>query len=149
MIRNAVPADSPAISGLIGSLAHCFIDSTDTSLPGWIAESTRPSVLAARIDDHSFRHYVYLDEGEIIGYIAIKDGRHLYYLFVDKEHQGQGIARQLWDHACREIRSETYVVRSSLFAVPVYERFGFTISGPVSVRDGIAFQPMELKVDSL
>jgi predicted GNAT family N-acyltransferase len=41
--------------------------------------------------------------------------------------------------------SSHFVVRSSIHAVPVYEKFGFVIKGPVSVKDGIAFQPMELR----
>lgn len=38
-------------------------------------------------------------------------------------------------------------VRSSLVAVPVYERFGFTIAGPAAEKDGFGYQPMALRLD--
>jgi len=144
-IRSATPADAVAISELIGSLAYCFCDAPDADVPDWFNQSTKPTVIAARIDDHDFRSYVYVDGERVIGYIAIRNNQHLYYLFVDKGYQGQGIARQLWDHARSASDSDHFVVRSSIYAVPVYEKFGFVINGPVSVRDGIAFQPMEFR----
>jgi GNAT superfamily N-acetyltransferase len=144
-IRSAVPADAAAIYELINSLAHCFCEAPDADVPDWFTQATKPSVIAARIDDHDYRSYVYMRGEDLIGYIAIRNNQHLYYLFVDQGYHGQGIARQLWDHARSMSDSDHFVVRSSVYAVPVYEKFGFVINGPVSVKDGIAFQPMELR----
>lgn len=145
MIRAAITTDAVAISGLIASLAHCFCDEPDAAAPDWFRQSIKPTVIAARIDDHDFRNYVFVEHERVVGHIAIRNNQHLYYLFVDQDHHGQGIARQLWDHARSESGSDHFVVRSSVYAVPVYEKFGFVINGPVSVRDGIVFQPMELR----
>ncbi|MFY0665521.1 MAG: GNAT family N-acetyltransferase [Natronospirillum sp.] len=49
----------------------------------------------------------------------------------------------LWAAAIQGFSASIFTVRSSLFAVPVYERFGFVASGPVGTKDGISFQPME------
>lgn len=38
---------------------------------------------------------------------------------------------------------DTTSVRSSIYAVPVYKRFGFLESGPAGSKDGVSFEPME------
>jgi predicted GNAT family N-acyltransferase len=45
-------------------------------------------------------------------------------------------------------QSNRFTLRSSLYAVPIYKRFGFSESGPVGTKDGISFQPMELRRES-
>lgn len=145
MIRAATTTDAVAISELIGSLAHRFCDAPDAIVPDWFRQSVRPPVIAARLDDRGFRNYVYVDDNRVVGYIAIRNDQHLYYLFVAEGYQGRGLARRLWEHARSASGSDRFVVRSSSYAVPVYEKFGFVINGPVSVKDGIAFQPMEFR----
>ena len=88
------------------------------------------------------------DEKErgIIGYISLKGDSHLYHLFVSAEYQGQGIASKLWRYVLSQNTSQTYSLRSSLFAIPVYQKFGFKISGDVQSKDGIQFQAMELNL---
>ncbi|MCH8529481.1 MAG: GNAT family N-acetyltransferase [Saccharospirillum sp.] len=87
---------------------------------------------------------VYEVDGSIVGYLAIKGGSHLYHLFVSEAHQGKGIAKQLWMAAIEGSPVKCFTLRSSLYAVPVYKRFGFEESGPAGLKDGISFQPMEL-----
>jgi len=80
------------------------------------------------------------------GFIAIRDGSHLFHLFVERAHQRQGIARILWERALRELcapsSEEAFTVNSSLSAVPVYQAFGFAPAGSLQSVHGISFLPM-------
>ena len=59
----------------------------------------------------------------LAGVVAVRDGTHLFHLFVASEFQRQRIARRLWAHAMQAaqsaVRVEAFSVNSSLFAVPV------------------------------
>ena len=58
----------------------------------------------------------------------------------------KGIAKELWRKAIELCRSSKYTVRSSLYAVPVYENFCFVKSAAVEVKDNIRFQVMEVNM---
>ena len=99
----------------------------------------------------SLRYSYFVAEGkrEVVGFIAIRDGTHLFHLFVAPESQRQGIATALWNHAREHlIRANGvsgFTVNSSLNAVPIYERFGFVPSGAKVHAHGIAYLPMSLR----
>ena len=76
----------------------------------------------------------------------MKAGNHLHHLFVDEAHQGKGIARYLWQEIMERCPSDEYSLRSSIFAIPVYKKFGFSESGDLSEKEGIQFQPMSLQM---
>lgn len=147
IIRAAKEDDALAINVLVSSLANYFCEQDSKRLPEWFSETITPSAISTRINDDAYLNYVYLHGEDIVGYIAIVNRNHLCHLFVNSARQGKGIARQLWDYACQQSGSDHYSVRSSLYAVPVYERFGFKVCGPVGIKDGIAFQPMEVFID--
>ena len=101
------------------------------------------------------RRYSYLvaeQNGEMVGFIAMRDGTHLFHLFVDIAHQGQGIARALWSlaskRASKAVRVSEFTVNASLNAVPVYVAFGFEPVGASVQAHGITFQPMRLAIQS-
>lgn len=142
-IRSAKQDDALVISQLIASLSHYCCEDQNQGLPKWFLETITPQAIAERISSNDFIHYVYLQDNEVVGYIAIQNGNHLYHLFVLDIYQGKGVARRLWEHAICKCLSRKFTVRSSLIAVPVYERLGFKITGPICRNDGIAYQPME------
>ncbi len=72
----------------------------------------------------------------------MRGGCHLFHLFVAETHQGKGISRALWNYAISGAKPKEYTLRSSLYAIPVYQRFGFTEYGAVEQKEGIVFQPM-------
>jgi len=76
----------------------------------------------------------------------MKNKNHLYHLYVSNEYQGQGVARKLWEQAMSHCRNNIYTLRSSLYAVPVYKKFGFVEVGEAQEKNGIDFQEMELKL---
>ena len=67
----------------------------------------------------------------------------VYALIVDPEHQKMGIGKLLWQFAKNSGEfGATLKVRSSLFAVPIYQRLGFECIGPPASFNGLHFQSM-------
>ncbi|WP_204378398.1 GNAT family N-acetyltransferase [Agaribacterium haliotis] len=79
-----------------------------------------------------------------MGISLLKKPNHLHHLFVSEEFQGNGISRILWQHVQQHVKCDSFTLRSSIYAVPVYKKFGFTESAAVQTKGGISFQPMEL-----
>ena len=93
-------------------------------------------------------YYVAEVDGAMAGFVAMRDQRHLFHMFVDKAHHRKGIASALWLHArARAIEQGNpglFTVNASSYAVPVYERFGFARTGSTQSKNGISFNPMQL-----
>jgi len=93
-----------------------------------------------------YRYLLAYSDSQLAGFIAIRDGSHLFHLFVERSHQRQGIARRLWERAFRELCAPSsdggFTVNSSLSAVPVYEAFGFVPAASIQSMHGISFLPM-------
>jgi GNAT superfamily N-acetyltransferase len=148
-VRVASPADAKRIGALIQALSKPFL----VSPSGEGAEPFLASIGEAAIEGYiSSPNFVYLVadcEGELAGVVALRDNSHLFHLFVAQRFQGRGWGRQLWqvvESAARQAGNPgRFTVNSSLNAVPVYERFGFVVSGPAVQTHGIAFQPMLLQ----
>jgi GNAT superfamily N-acetyltransferase len=151
-IRPGNPGDANAVASLIGSFQPIL--TLEPSGAG--AEQYRASVSenAERLYLESPR-YAYLVaelEGSMAGFVAMRDGKHLFHLFVAAEHQRIGIARALWErarqHSLRAGPIAEFTVNSSLNAVPVYRSFGFVPAGAVVEVHGIAFLPMHLSLQN-
>lgn len=88
-------------------------------------------------------------DGKIVGVVAIKENRHLYHLFVSKEFQGRGVARELWEAAKGASLAAgnrgRFTVHSSLGAVGLYERLGFVKESEAVNRSGVVYVPMKLE----
>ncbi|AOW15489.1 hypothetical protein LPB072_08290 [Hydrogenophaga crassostreae] len=80
------------------------------------------------------------------GVISLRDGSHLYQMFVPSDLHGQGIGRQLWQHLLTTLadkpHTEAITVKASTGAVPVYQRFGFAATGVRTESNGVAYVPM-------
>jgi ribosomal protein S18 acetylase RimI-like enzyme len=74
------------------------------------------------------------------------------HLFVAESHQRRGIARALWTRAKSELMADggdaSVVTNSSIYALPVYERFGFKVIGPRAQRAGVTYVPMQLVISN-
>ena len=144
-IRPAKTQDAEAISALINASAHHFLlDSSGKGAERFLAAIT-PQAILGYISSSNF-HYLIAEDGTgLAGAVALRDGRHLFHLFVSPNHQRQGLARTLWEAVknCAARDLKTFTVNSSPNAVAVYERFGFVVSGLRTEVNGIAFVPME------
>lgn len=128
-------------------MAHFFtLEPNGRGAERFIASIT-PEAISDYINDPSF-YYVAAFQGEdLAGVAALRDGRHLFHLFVAPVFQRQGLARQLWATVMAKMATnpEGITVNSTLYAVPVYERFGFVATGPRVEMNGIAFVPMRAR----
>lgn len=143
-IRKATSQDVSAIRDLVLSLAHVYLNPQTTASPDWFAMTLTDNEFISRINCDDYLNFVYESAGDVAGYISVKKSGYLYHLFVAQPHQGKGIARKLWQHTSGQCQARVYKLRSSLHAVPVYEKFGFKVSGVAEIKDGIEYQPMEL-----
>lgn len=145
--RPATADDAPAISALIhANLAHLTIDPAGAGAERFLA-FVSPQAIRGYIESPTFRYRVAICENALAGAVAIRNGSHLYHLFVLPGRQRQGLGRQLWQHARQALfdpAATTLTVNSSANAVPVYESFGFQVSGARVEHHGVAFVPMRL-----
>jgi GNAT superfamily N-acetyltransferase len=142
VIRQAEQSDAEAISRMVVGMAHYFLTNPVATDAQPFLETLTPMATAKRIESERFRYFVAEDAGALVGVIAMRDGGHLYHLFVDAKRHRQGIARALWEHARAESGNTSFTVNSSLFAVPAYQRLGFIAKSGVQSANGFSFVPM-------
>jgi GNAT superfamily N-acetyltransferase len=146
-IQLASPSEAPAISALISALApFCTLSPDGAGAEGFF-DSISPEAIAGYIGAPNFRYRSAWVDGQLAAVVAMRDNTHLYHLFVAAPFHRRGIARQLWELARREAVERgnpgRFTVNSTVFAVPMYESFGFRCAGARQEANGIAFVPME------
>lgn len=102
----------------------------------------------ARLVDNKFLLLVAEQDDEIVGVITILNFEVIYQLFVLEKARRAGIATALWT-AARQICQQQgntgfYHVKSSTLAVPLYQSFGFKVTGVKASRNGVSWYPMDL-----
>jgi GNAT superfamily N-acetyltransferase len=144
--RAGLPADAEAIAGLIASFqSELTDDPSGAGAEGYLASV---SVDAEReyLASERYQYLLAYSDSQLAGFIAIRDGSHLFHLFVKRSYQRRGIARRLWEQAleklCAPGSDGGLTVNSSLSAVPVYQAFGFVPTGSTQSMHGISFLPM-------
>ncbi len=141
-IRKAETSDIEAVAEVVRGLSHYYLDGGATELPEWFKSTLTDSAFADRFNDNDYFNFVADIDGVVAGYISVKPGFHLYHLFVASGFHNNGIAKCLWQHCVSHLQIQKCTVRSSLFAVPVYSKFGFRASGGIAYKEGIGFQAM-------
>ena len=144
--RAGSPPDADAIAGLIASFQSELTD--DPSGAGAEAYLASVSAQAEReyLTSQRYRYLLAYSGPQLAGFIAIRDGSHLFHLFVERAHQRQGLARALWERALHELgppeSQGAFTVNSSLAAVPAYRALGFLPAESIRSVHGISFLPM-------
>jgi len=142
-IRPLAPADIASIASLLKELVNTFIvhDCPPEAAAAFLKEQDAAAI-GAHIDSGMVYHVAEAD-GAIAGFIGVRDGSHVYHMFVDRAFHRRGIAHALWQ-AARAAAGDAaaFTVNSSNYAVPVYEALGFVRTSPMLVHKGIAFNPM-------
>jgi GNAT superfamily N-acetyltransferase len=146
-IRRATLEDAPAISGVITSLSHHFMSHPDGEEAESVLRSIEPAGIAVFLESPYFRHWVACDQDQVIAVAGLRDNAHLYHLFVAREWQGCGVGRTLWQHVMAAALTPgnpttRFTVNSTVHGQPFYERVGFTVTGPLTQRDGMVYTPM-------
>ena len=142
-IRIASPDDAETLSILVASLSHFLLEEGSKALPEWFLQMIAVEAFVSRLQSPEFYHVVCEADSRLVGYISVKQRHQIYHLFVSDQYQHKGIARRLWSHVTERYGTSRYVVRSSLYAIPMYKAFGFVETGEVQAKDSIRFQPME------
>lgn len=148
-VRPATPADAGAISALITSLLHYRSPAPTAPPPAALLAQLQPESLAQAMVTGEARYHVACDGGATIGAVGVRHDRHLLHLFVAESHHRRGIGGALWRAAVADVltRQPTIemTVRSSIYAVEIYRRFGFAQSGP-RVDGPVSFVPMVIQL---
>ena len=143
-IRRATVSDAASIAALVRASEAVLIEDEGSSAPFWESMSERSH--AENLASERFRYWVAESENSLLGFIAFRDGSHLFNLFVSTEHQRAGVGRTLWQFALSHSSSlnneQGITVNASINAVPVYLALGFIQVGDVIRKHGIAFMPM-------
>jgi N-acetylglutamate synthase-like GNAT family acetyltransferase len=144
-IRRATIQDAEAISWLIEEVAK------DSILPGLSEEGQRKflSDHTSKVMEHrlggDFEYFLAELSGRIVGVAGVREGKHLFSLFVSL--QRRGIGRALWQHCLSECvwapGTVEVTVNASVNAVEAYQRFGFELAGQEQLLGGVRFVPMK------
>jgi ribosomal protein S18 acetylase RimI-like enzyme len=140
IITPARAIDAPAISALICDLLPFMtLDPGGAGAERFIGTLRTPAI-AGYVLDERYRYLAGWLDGQLAGVVAVRDGTHLFHLFVARALQGRGLARQLWQ-AVRDDRIG-FSVNASLYALPLYEKLGFVATAGQVEADGVAYVPM-------
>jgi GNAT superfamily N-acetyltransferase len=147
-IRPLAPSDLPAVARLFHELAAEFIvhESPPEVAATFLRENDEQGLRGFVERGHVY--HVALVEGELAGFIAVRDTSHLFHMFVARRYQRRGIARRLWEVAQQAARAAGnpgwFTVNSSNYALPVYTAWGFVPTAPLQCVKGLYFTPMRL-----
>lgn len=148
-VRLANIVDSNELSDVIIKASESVKDADFTD-QGWntLLRTNTPKAFVKRLENPNYFAFVYETENRIVGYLAMLDYEKIDHMFVLPSFRRQGISEMLWitakQHCLRHHHSPLFWVRSSSFAKPVYESFGFQAKGAKETINGISFQYMEL-----
>ena len=146
VVRPAIAADAGSISELIHTLLHHRTPVPVGPAPDEFLALSAPRAIEGYIQASNYNYFVAVCQDRLIGVLGIRDNRHLVHLFVAEAYQGRGIARVLWQQAKSAVlAAEAEVelsVRSSIYAIKVYERFGFIACGPRVDDVAVSYVPM-------
>jgi GNAT superfamily N-acetyltransferase len=155
VIRPFVDADLAPAAALLRRAALDFIlhESTLEGARDFLArhgeDGLRANIAAG------FVYHAALADGELAGFIGLRERSHVFHLFVDERWQRRGIARRLWETA-RDVALESaqesasgarhpgvFTVNASNHALPFYESLGFVRTAPMQVA-AVLYNPMKL-----
>ena len=145
-IRQALEADASDIAELIYSTSVVCCFTPEQTMPEWYKESVQPSQIANLLKSEQMVWLVATQKQTLAGVLAVSDKSHVKYFFVHPAYQKLGIGKQLWHFALHNgVQGNSLTVRSSLFAVPVYERLGFMAIESPQTFNGMQYQTMVAK----
>jgi predicted GNAT family N-acyltransferase len=108
----------------------------------------------AKIAERQIRQtniWVAFNDSEMVGMIEIRENKYISLLFVDKNHQGRGIAKKLINKSLKEVIKrdsdiDKFYVHASPYSIPIYKKMGFVETDSMQEENGIKYLPMELTI---
>ncbi|NRR33786.1 GNAT family N-acetyltransferase [Oxalobacteraceae bacterium] len=147
-MRHADTADAPAVSALIAGLLPFLTIAPDGSGAQQFATTLSAAAIASYIDNSRYDYRLAYADGALAGVVALRDGGHVFHLFVVQALHGRGLGRRMWEAARAAAvaagHGGGFTVNSSVSAQPMYERLGFQATGPRVEQNGVAYVPMRL-----
>ena len=147
LIRSLVPGDIPAAAALLRRAAEEFIlhESSPEDGAAFLAQQGEDGIRGFLAQ--GFVYHVAEADGELAGFIAIRERSHVYSLYVDSRFHRRGIARRLWEAARQAALGPghlgAFTVNSSDHALPFYASLGFVPTAPTQVGI-VRYNPMRL-----
>ena len=144
-IRPANLTDAGSISELVRSVAQSCLGADARP----ILNTVSPATIESCIQNPIYSYALGFLDGELVGMAAMREKKHFYHLFVSPEYHCKGIAKSLWQHLKSDAVSSginMFTVNSSIFAVPVYKKFGFLPTSEPQTKNGIHYVHMQLSV---
>ena len=86
---------------------------------------------------------------DIVGVLAMRKPSHISLFFVKSEYHRQGIGRQLFEKILCDYQPQgigVFTVNSSHYAVEVYRKLGFKLTGNECITNGIRYTPMKMEI---
>jgi predicted GNAT family N-acyltransferase len=110
----------------------------------------QPSKIAERQINQT-NIWVAFKNSTLVGMIEIRDNKFISLLFVDKEYQGQGIAKRLFNESLKDIiqrdsNLDKFYVHASPYSIPIYKKIGFIETDKMHEENGIKYLPMEMTI---
>lgn len=147
-IRNITDNDIAEVAILMRTLSQQFITNEGSVAASEMFARENDAAAIRSFIQAGMAYHVAEQDGAIVGFIAVRECKHLFHMFVDQRHHRRGIARALWaaarQAAQRGGNDGVFTVNSSNYAVPVYEALGFVRTEPTQCKNGIYYNPMKL-----
>lgn len=150
VIRNPLPEEFIKVSEFIWDIFEDSISSLYDSLGREVFfDYIHPEKLRERYEEtQRFSQILVLREGEIVGWMEVRDGFHISMLFVKKKIQRQGIGRKLVTLAEENaiLNGNRFItLNSSPNSIGAYISMGFAQQSDLCMINGVKF--FEMKKD--
>jgi GNAT superfamily N-acetyltransferase len=149
VFRRSVAADAPAISTILDDSARRLLaPGRKLADAGQFLATITPEATRERLEDSDYHFDVATDAGVVVGFIGMRQGTHLYHLFVARSHRRLGIAKRLFALVLERLEAAAdgpfeMTVNASRDAAPFYEARGFSATAEWIEQDGVTFLPMK------
>lgn len=151
-MRLASIDDAPAVSRLVRRVMRRWVIPEQPAIAVVVLEeSASTTVIRQKIGSDQRFHLAFVD-GALVGVAAVRNDSHIFQLFVGTRHQGQGIARKLWERVRRDCMrragTRVFTLNAAPGAISIYLHMGFVIDhDPARVQGKVIAAPMIYRVD--
>ena len=147
-LRSGKATDAESLALLIASFQREITVHPDGIGAERYLASVSRDAMRDYLESSRYSYIVAECEEALLGFMALRDGSHVFHMFVAKDQQRKGVATRLWQEIKAQALSSgapsRFTVNSSLGALQVYRAFGFEPTGEVASMNGISFVPMRL-----